>query len=176
MMDENISNGYGRDMGIDPDTENLNGLRAFARLGDFLNEDSWYPQQLKGKHVYSTNYSGQNGTVRCYAQIRVDLEQFMFYVLVPINAPTDNLPQVAEYITRANFGMRVGNFELDYSDGEIRYKSSLDFEGEILSNNLIKNVIYPAVQTTDRYLSGLLSVIYGGKTALEAITEVEGSE
>ncbi|MDM8526598.1 YbjN domain-containing protein [Anaerolineales bacterium HSG24] len=170
-MGEDGSNGYGRNVEID--TEKLNGLDAFARLGKFLDQDGWHPQPLEDKHVYSTNYSGQNGMMRCYAQIRIDLEQFMFYVLVPVKSPTDNLAQVAEYITRANFGMRIGNFELDYSDGEVRYKCSLDFEGEILSDNLIKNIIYPAVQTTDKYLSGLLSVIYGGKTALEAITDVE---
>ena len=28
---------------------------------------------------------------------------------------------IAEYLTRANYGMVMGNFEMDYSDGEIRY-------------------------------------------------------
>jgi len=81
---------------------------------------------------------------------------------------------VAEYTTRANYGLRIGNFEVDYSDGEVRYKGSLDFEGEKLSFSLIRNVIYPSVQTMDRYLTGLLGVMYGSKTAEEAIGEVEG--
>jgi hypothetical protein len=56
----------------------------------------------------------------------------------------------------------------------VRYKSSLDFEGAVLTPELIRNAIYPAVQTTDRYLPGLMAVIYGGKSAAEAIAEIEG--
>ena len=81
---------------------------------------------------------------------------------------------VAEYLTRANYGLRIGNFELDYADGEVRYKSSLDFEGQTLTAELIRNAIYPAVHTMDRYLPGLLRVTFGGATPHEAIEEVEG--
>ena len=80
-----------------------------------------------------------------------------------------------EFITRANEGLRIGNFEMDLGDGEVRYKSGLDFEGATLTPELIRNVMYVAVQTLDYYLPGLMSVIYGGKPAEEAIAEIEGS-
>ena len=41
------------------------------------------------------------------------------------------------------------------TDGEVRYKSSIDFEGAELTPSLIRNTIYPAVQTMDRYLPGI---------------------
>ena len=56
----------------------------------------------------------------------------------------------------------------------MRYKSSLDFEGALLTPALIRNAIYPAVQTLDRYLPGLMSVIYGGQTPEVAIQTIEG--
>ena len=52
-------------------------------------------------------------------------------------------------------------------------KSSLDFESVPLSTMLIKNAIYPAVRTMDRYLPALMRVIYGGQSAEEAIAEIE---
>ncbi len=161
----------------DPDlaTENDNGLRAFATLGQFLENDGWYPQRLDEKHIYRMGFSGRNGQTICYAQIRVDLEQFLFYVVAPIKAPEEVRQAVAEFITRANYGLRIGNFEMDFDDGEVRYKSSLDFEGATLDPALIKNAIYPAVQTMDRYLPGLMSVFYGSKSPVEAIAEVEDS-
>ena len=87
----------------------------------------------------------------------VDLSQFLFYVIAPVKAPEEVRAAVAEYITRANYGLRIGNFEMDYTDGEVRYKSSLDFEGGGTYGTLIKNTIYPAVQTMDFYLPGLLA-------------------
>ncbi len=150
-----------------------NGLRGFETLKEFLDSDGWHPHRVGEKHVYRCDFAGENSDLRCYAQIRADLEQFLFYVVAPVKVPEELRLAVAEYITRANYGLRIGNFELDYSDGEVRYKSSLDFEGEPLSKTLLKNAIYPAVQTMDHYTPGLMRVIYGGSSPYEAIQEVE---
>jgi hypothetical protein len=155
-------------------SQNPNALQAFDTLGQFLTDDGWHPQRLQDKTIYRVGFAGNNGDTLCYAQVRVDLEQFLFYVIAPTKVPEAERGAVAEFITRANYGLRIGNFELDYSDGEVRYKSSLDFEGEPLTVPLIKNAMYPAVQTMDRYLPGLMSVVYGNKSPSEAITEIEG--
>jgi hypothetical protein len=148
--------------------------QAFITLGQFLQTDEWHPQQLEDKYIYRMGYTGQNGQTTCFARIMPELEQFLFYVIAPLKAPEDARPAVAEYITRANYGLRIGNFELDFADGEVRYKSSLDYEGEVLTPQLIKNAIYPAVQSMDRYLAGLMRVIYGNQPPAEAIAEIEG--
>jgi hypothetical protein len=152
-----------------------NALDAFETLGQFLEEDGWYPQQLDDKYIYRMGFSGKNGQLVCYAQVRVDLEQLLIYAVAPVKVPEENRVAVAEFITRANYGLRIGNLEMDFGDGEIRYKSSLDFEGETLTAQFIKMAIYPAVQTLDHYTPGLMAVIYGGKSAEEAVAEVEGS-
>jgi hypothetical protein len=152
-----------------------NALQAFETLHEFLEEDGWYPQRLGDKHIFRVGFNGKNGQLNCFAQIRVDLEQLLIYAVAPVKVPEENRVAIAEYITRANYGLRIGNLEMDFSDGEIRYKSSLDFEGETLSSQFIKMAIYPAVQTLDRYLPGLMAVIYGGKSPEEAVAEVEGS-
>lgn len=142
-------------------------------MGQFLTQDGWHPQQLENKHIYRLVFAGKNGNTTCYAQVRADLEQFLFYVKAPVKVPEVERPAVAEFITRANYGLRIGNFEMDFDDGEVSYKSSLDFEGVALSPELIKNAIYPAVSTMDRYLPGLMSVVYGGTLPAEAIAEIE---
>ncbi len=155
--------------------EHENGLRAFEFLGEFLETDGWYPQRLDDKYIYRVGFTGKNGQFACYAQVRPDLEQFLFYVMAPVKASEADRPAVAEFITRANYGMRIGNFELDFRDGEVRYKSSLDFEGERLSHDWLKHAIYPAVQTMDRYLPGLMNVLYGDVTPAEAVAAIEGT-
>lgn len=159
----------------EPRPENRNGLQAFDLLSNYLDDDEWFPRRIEGKYAYSMSYTGKNGDLRCYAIVRVDLEEFLFYAVAPVKVPEEVRPAVSEYLTRANYGLRIGNFEMDYSDGEVRYKSSLDFEGQTLTPDLIRNAIYPAVHTMDRYLSGLLRVSFGGATPHEAIEEVEGN-
>jgi hypothetical protein len=152
------------------------GVRAFEAVGKFMEDDGWHPQTLDENYVYRAYFVGHNGEVTCFAQVRVDLEQFIFYVVMPVRAPAQVRLAVAEYLTRANYGLRIGNFEMDFDDGEVRYKSSLDFEGVELTSGLIRNTIYPAVQTMDRYLPGVLSVVFGGKSAEEAIEAIESEE
>ncbi len=174
-MTEPGDNGRSEEAWADEEMEHANGWRAFTTVGEFLREDGWYPQQLEELTIYRVYFRGDNGELVCYAQVRVDLEQFIFYAVLPIRVPEEKRDAVAEYITRANYGLRIGNFEMDYSDGEVRYKSSLDFEGEELTYNLIRNAIYPAVRTADRYLPGLIWVAYGSKTPEEAIEAIEGA-
>lgn len=159
---------------IGPKEDASPGEIAFQTAKTFLEKDGWFPQQLTNKYVLRMAYSGKNGNQWCYAQVIPDMELFLFYAVAPIKAGEESRQQVAEFITRANYGMRIGNFEMDFSDGEVRYKTSLDFEEEKLTPNLIKHLIYPAAQTLDRYMGGLMNVMYGKQTALAAIEEIEG--
>ena len=142
-------------------------------LSDFLEEDEWKPRRMENKYSFIMNYTGENGDYRCYTILRVELEEFLFYIVAPVRVPSEDRPAVAEYVNRANYGLRIGNFELDYADGEVRFKSSINFEGETLTKGILRNAIYPAIHTLDRYLPGLLRVSFGGTTPVEAIEEIE---
>jgi len=76
-------------------------------------------------------------------------------------------------LTRVNYGLRVGNFEMDFEDGELRYKSVISFKNERLTQNWIRNAILPAISTVDRYAPCFAKIIRGGKIAAEAFAEVE---
>ncbi len=152
-----------------------NGLNAFDTLYDYLVEDNWHPTRLGDPYVYSMQYAGKNAHLNCYAYMRVDLEQLLIYAIAPVKTPEHSRAALAEFLTRANYGLRIGNFEMDYSDGEIRYKSSLDFDGTTLAAPMIRTALYPAVQTMDRYMPGILRVMFGGSTPVEAIMEVENN-
>jgi hypothetical protein len=175
-MNESAEPSNGRSKAFDNvgHQEHPNGWVAFEVLGTFLEEDGWHPQRVGEQTIYRVFFGGENGDLRCYAKVDVNLELFLFYALAPIKVPDEKRLIVAEYLTRANYGLRIGKFELDFNDGEVRYKSSLDFEGETLSHAWLQHAIYPAVQTMDRYLPGLMNVLYGGVSPAEAVAEIEG--
>lgn len=149
--------------------------RILETVESFFKNDEWPYTQLEGKSVLRTGFNGNNGQWTCYAQERTDQEQMVFYSVFPIKAPQDKLYTVAEFITRANYGMVIGNFEMDFNDGEIRYKTSLDVEGESLTEGLIHHIVYANVFTMDKYFSGFMKVIYSGQLPEEAVEEVEST-
>ena len=80
--------------------------------------------EMEEKSALRLGCTGENGEWTCYAQIREEPGRFIFYSVPAAKAPEARRAAVAEFITRVNYGMVLGNFEMDYSDGEIRYKTS----------------------------------------------------
>ena len=140
----------------------------------FFREDDWKFEQVEGKPILRMGFAGDNGKWTCVARAIEDAQQFIFYSLAPVSVPEDKRREMAEFITRANYGMRIGNFEMDFSDGELRYKSSIDVEDDRLSSPLIRHMVYPNVLMMDKYLPGILGILYGNKTARQAVEEIEG--
>ncbi|NJN85625.1 MAG: YbjN domain-containing protein [Leptolyngbyaceae cyanobacterium SL_7_1] len=147
--------------------------QMFDQLVNFFTSDDWSFTRLQGEPILYTAIKGNNGEWNCYAQIRADRSQFIFYSICPISAPEDSRSPIAEFLTRANSGIILGNFELDFEDGEIRYKTSIDVTDDFLSQALIKQLVYANVSMMDEYLPGIQAVIAGEATPLEAIQAIE---
>jgi hypothetical protein len=139
----------------------------------YFTAQSWSFAPVEGREVLQLAFDVGGVTWRSFAQARDTEHQFIFYSMVPRQAPEERRAAVAEYLTRANFGLVVGNFEMDYSDGEIRYKSSVDVEGERLTPQLVENLVAPNLRAMVRYLPGLVSVLEGLRSPAEAIDDVE---
>jgi hypothetical protein len=136
-------------------------------------EDGWPFTQLEGQPVLRTGFQGRNGDWTCFAQAWDEPAVFAFYSVCPVNAPDDRRPAVAEFLTRANYGMLIGNFELDWMDGEIRFKTSIRVGGDGPSPTLVKELVYTNVLMMDMYLPGILRVLCGDISPAEAIAAIE---
>ena len=75
---------------------------------------------------------------------------------MPNHAEEAKRPEAAEFVARANYGMRIGNFELDMEDGEVRFKVSVDIEGSQLTSVMVRNMIACAITCSDRYYPGIM--------------------
>jgi hypothetical protein len=145
----------------------------FEAIVNFFKKEDWQFQQTETELTLRLAFQGKNGKWNCYARARDEQQQFIFYSICPVNAPEEKRLAVAEFLTRANSGMMIGNFELDFNDGEISYKTSIDVEGDRLSTALIKRLVYANVMMMDEYLPGILSVIYGNVSPADAIAQIE---
>ena len=148
--------------------------RIFEGMSDFFARDDWKTTQLEGKLTLRMGFSGDDSSWTCFAQAREQQEQVCFYSVAPVKVPEDRRTEMAQFLHRANYGMIIGNFEMDYSDGEVRYKTSVDVEGSELTFALMKQVVYPNVLTMDRYLKAIMAVSFGGIDAVAGVAMVEG--
>ncbi len=145
----------------------------YDRMLEFFQEDDWHFEPMEDKPILRMRFKGDNGSWRCYAQARDEQEMFIFYSVLEANVPSERRLATAEFLTRANFGLFIGNFEMDFSDGEVRYKTSLKCDAESLSSVLMKHLVYINVLMMDRYFPGLMAVMFAGKSPTEAIADIE---
>jgi hypothetical protein len=148
--------------------------KIFEAIINFFTEDDWAYTKIQGEPTLRLAFQGQNGKWTCYAKAREQQQQFVFYSICPVNVPETKNLAIAEFIARANFGMIIGNFELDFTDGEIRYKTSIDVEGANLTFPQIKRLVYANVMMMDQYLPGIMSVIDSDVEPKDAIAQIEG--
>ena len=150
--------------------------RALQAVGAFFTEDGWSFEQMPERPILRLPFQGKGGRWNCYAQVRVtkDVEQVLFYSVLPLNVPEDKRDAIAEFITRANYGMALGNFELDFNDGEVRYKTSVDVTETEITSGLLRPLIYTNVLMMDKYMSGLIAVVYADVSPAEAVKQIEG--
>jgi hypothetical protein len=156
--------------------ETRSPLRALQAVAAFFSEDGWSFEQMPERPILRLPFQGKGGRWNCYAQVRVtkDVEQVLFYSVLPLNVSVDKRAAIAEFITRANYGMALGNFELDYSDGEVRYKTSVDVTDQEIGAGLLRPLIYTNVLMMDKYMSGLIAVVYADVSPAEAVKQIEG--
>lgn len=145
----------------------------FDEVMAFFIEEDWPVKVLKEGESIETQFRGDTGQWPCYVRVDQDANQLAFYSVCPALAPVQKRLSVAEFITRANFGLMMGNFELNFEDGQLRYKTSLDVEDAGINTALIKNLIFANLTLMNLYLPGLMRVIYTDKTPPEIIEEIE---
>lgn len=150
--------------------------QIFNLLIEFLEEDQWDFQWVTGMSILNMSFTGKSGSWACYVQAREREQQVVFYSVLPIRVPADKRQIVAEFITRANYGMVIGNFEMDYEDGEVRFKTSMDVEGFELIAPMIRQLVYSNLVITDRYMPGIMRVIYSDDSPSEILEEIEGQD
>lgn len=153
---------------LDEDSSSLT-----SAVQNFFNEDDWEYIASDGGSILQMAFQGEEYRWNCIAQVREEDHQFLFYSLLPIELPPERYGAMAEFITRANYGLVLGNFEMDFSDGEVRYKTSIDVEGDRLSYALINQLVYVNVLTVDQYLPGLLAIAQSNASPTDAIALVE---
>ncbi len=76
---------------------------------------------------------------------------------------------MAQLLTRINYGLIIGNFEMDFSDGEVRYKTSADLRDVELIDGVFGRLVFANVRSMDRYTPAIHAMAAEGSDPDEAL-------
>jgi hypothetical protein len=146
---------------------------VFETLIGYFERDGWKFRRLPGHAALEMGVAGEKGTYRLVVVVDGDRSIVRFLTFLEGKVPETRRREVMEYLTRANYGLLLGNFEIDLGDGEIRFKVAADVEDVGFSYEQYQSMLYVSVAMMDRYYPGLQSVVKGSADAAAAIAEAE---
>ncbi|HBE18560.1 MAG TPA: hypothetical protein DDW51_13335 [Cyanobacteria bacterium UBA11367] len=109
----------------------------FDTIVKFFTQDNWSFTQIKKQSTLRLAFKGKNGKCDCYAQVREKEKQFIFYSVCPERVPKTKRRVLGEFLLRINYQQILGSFDLDFSDGEVRYKTSMSINNYSLTPAII---------------------------------------
>ena len=148
-------------------------LQIKDAVENFLRKDDWNFKTNTERGIIEMGINLKSKLHKADIYINLKENSFCVDTVLRVGADKDSRANIAEFITRANYGLTHGHFEMDYSDGEIRYHSSHYCGDTSPSYEQVENTIYVNVVTVDRYGDALLKVLYGFATPEDAVDEVD---
>jgi hypothetical protein len=145
-------------------------LTALKRV---YGENEWPYSEVQGVPVLLSELSGALGRWSFYAHVIEEKELILLYSICPMRAPEGRRHELSQFLTRTNYGLAVGNFELDFDDGEIRYKTVLQLHGTEVDATALRRLVRANGIAMETYLPRIGSVIAGTPAALEAANTSE---
>lgn len=146
-----------------------------------LEEDDWHPQQdvVEGLDRVHTRYTAEEGSWNFVVLIDEEDMIATFYSVLDTPCPEERRRDLAELLTRLNYGMRIGKFELDFSDGDLRYQSGHLVQNSKLTPEIIIRHAYNNVLTMEKHFTAIMKVMFSEKSTketLEGIMEEDDGE
>jgi hypothetical protein len=143
-----------------------------ALISHFEASDIRYSCNREERRAWFTMSSG-SALQKCSFRFDMTGDVLQIFIQYPVMVKEKFRPAAMEFITRANYGLVIGNFEMDCTDGELRYHVSHLMEDGKLEERTIQRLFGTGMGTADRYFPALMRVLFAGETPSEAIDLAE---
>ena len=88
---------------------------------------------------------------------------------IPNKAPVALRNKCAELLTRINYDLTLGCFEMDYADGEIRFRTSVMVPGADITPGIIEHLIRANLHIVEENYPQIMAVLYAGVSPEDAL-------
>ena len=115
----------------------------------------------------------QSGHFGLVIDTGTDPDEMNIYLYLPDKVPEAKRYTVMEYLTRVNWHLPTGHFEIDLDDGRVRFVTNqLAHDGK-LPVELMLTLMRNALDRVETFFPGILRIVHGNLHAVAALTEIE---
>jgi len=147
---------------------------VFDQIVEILKQANMVNFARPDESAVETGFRGKHNSFRVLIAVDDGPLTVFICVRIPIVMPEPRRAEAAEAINRANFGMRLGRFELDYRDGDVNYVAAIPLADAALTTNQFRFTLFSAMTHADVYCRAFSRLLYDHELSpAAAIAEVE---
>jgi hypothetical protein len=140
-------------------------------LIEYLEEEKWVSEPLNGnENIRFFAMEVSNTMLDCIADADDVQNKFIFFTIYPLSVPTELRVDMAVVLTRINYNLFLGNFEMDFDDGELRLRTSIIADN--ITKDILAHLININIVSMDEHLSIFNDLIINGKTLQEVVLQI----
>lgn len=94
------------------------------------------------------------------------------FCFVPVVVPPHKLPEVSELCIRLSHNLKVGRFEVNHLDGELRFQTYSAYPVGDLNEGVLRRVLGINLSMTDQHFPAFIGVIYAEVTPAQAAQQI----
>lgn len=125
--------------------------KVYKNMVRALKAKNWHFIEKEEKLRIVSNYKGDDLPVNFAITIDADKEVIQYLSPLPFKIDKAKRVDAAVAVCVANYGLVNGSFDMDISDGEIRYRLTTSFCDCDLGKDFFYDMMATAVLTTDKY-------------------------
>jgi hypothetical protein len=127
----------------------------------FLNENEWGYERLDDS-LLRLAVQGEQGDWVTLVQTDEEDQRCIVYSVYPDLVPESRREAVAAILTQENYEMPVGNFEMDLTDGEVRFRTSIEVVQDQMTSEWFERMFMVNISITDGYFALISEEITSG--------------
>ena len=155
--------------GSQPEFTEETVLGFFAR---HLDELKWQYHRYNGQPVLFCGFNGVDALwdFNMVARAKND-GQFLLAIssFIPNKARPDRRVAVAEMLSRINWELTMGCFEMNHADGEIRFRTSVMLPGADITDGIVKHLLGSNLAIVDERIHQIMAVLYSDVSPKDAL-------
>lgn len=149
----------------------------FKAIIAYLDKQQWNYQFLgENKNIVTFGVGSSNGKFHCILDVDEEEHKLIFFSIHPINVSKAIRPVLAEFIIRLNYVLFFGNYEMNYDNGEIRFKTSFIYEDANLTEKVLDHIIKGNILTMHKHFKLYSSIIDGEISMGEGIDVIKSMQ
>ena len=150
-------------------------MNILSTLAYEILSESGYPVIQNEEHDGSVQslINLESGTFRFELMTGSRGQDFTLFLRVPEDIPEPHRYAVMELLTRVNYRLALGHFEMDLDDGEVRFVHRQLTDGKMPSGDTLRTMMRVSLDVVETWYPGMVRIVRDGLHSQAVIAEID---